>query len=204
MKFACIWQAGLVCSNDVRAIGWLPLTIEDDANRLLASLAAGDKAALAALFAAEGGRLVAVAQRIVRRRDLAEEVVQDAFVAAWQRARQFDPARGTARAWLTGIVRNRALNLLRDSARLEYHDDETLADLGDRSSDAEAAFDLLSERDALRRCLGGLAPQRRRAILLCYVTGLNHGEVAASLNAPLGTVKAWIRRSLVALQECLS
>jgi len=187
------------------AIGILALGHEpDDGNDLMVRVARGDKAALGDLYAAEGGRLVAVAQRIVRRRDLAEEVVQDAFVAAWRRARQFDAARGSARAWLTTIVRNRALNLLRDGARVEYHDGETLADMGDRLADAEGAFDQLAERDALRRCLGGLDGQKRRAILLCYVTGLNHGEVAASLNAPLGTVKAWIRRGVVALQECLS
>ena len=86
----------------------------------------------------------------------------------------------------------------RDVARL------SLADMGDRVADAESAFDLLAERDALRHCLGRLDRQKRRAILLCYVTGLNHGEVAASLNAPLGTVKAWIRRGVVALQECLA
>lgn len=193
------------CINDMNAIGNSALrTDTDDAADLLARVAKGDRGALASLFATEGGRLVAVAQRIVRRRDLAEEVVQDAFVAAWQRASQFDPARGAARAWLTAIVRNRALNLLRNDARVEYHDGDTLADLGDRAQDAEAAFDLLSERDALRRCLGGLDGQKRRAILLCYVTGLNHGEVAASLNAPLGTVKAWIRRGVASLQECLS
>ena len=189
----------------MNALGTQPLDHAiDDGNDLMASVARGDKAALGNLFAAEGGRLITVAQRIVRRRDLAEEVVQDAFVAAWQRARQFDPSRGTARAWLTTIVRHRALNLLRDGARVEYHDGETLADMGDRLADAEGAFDQLAERDALRRCLGGLEGQKRRAILLCYVTGLNHGEVAASLNAPLGTVKAWIRRGVLALQECLS
>jgi RNA polymerase sigma-70 factor (ECF subfamily) len=189
----------------MNAIGTLPLDhMTTDPDGLMARVARGDKAALGDLFAAEGGRLVAVAQRIVRRRDLAEEVVQDAFVAAWQRARQFEPERGSARAWLTTIVRNRALNLLRDGARVEYHDGETLADMGDRTADAEGAFDLLAERDALRHCLGALDRQKRRAILLCYVTGLNHGEVAALLNAPLGTVKAWIRRGVLALQECLS
>lgn len=184
---------------------WQPLSTDtDESSGLMALVAAGDQAALGALFSAEGGRLVAVAQRIVRRRDLAEEVVQDAFVVAWQRARQFNPSRGTARAWLTTIVRNRALNMLRDGARVEYHDGETLADMGDREADAEAAFNQLADRDALRHCLGGLDAQKRRAILLCYVTGLNHGEVAARLNAPLGTVKAWIRRGVMALQECLS
>lgn len=176
----------------------------EDADGLMARIAGGDRSALAALFSREGARLVAVARRIVRRQDLAEEVVQDAFVAVWQRADQFDGARGSAMGWLTTIVRNRALNLVRDGSRTEFHDPETLAELGDRTADAYAAFDLLSERDALRNCLEQLDVEKRRAILLSYVTGLNHGEVAATLNAPLGTVKAWIRRGVVALQECLS
>lgn len=176
----------------------------DDIDALLPAIARGDRAALATLFDGEAGRLIAIARRIVRRPDLAEEVVQDAFVSIWQRASQFDAGRGNARAWITAIVRNRALNLLRDGSRMDYHDGETLAVLGDRASDALNAFDALAERDALKTCLGALDETKRKAILLCYVTGLNHGEVAATLNAPLGTVKAWIRRGTIALQECLS
>lgn len=175
-----------------------------DTTGLLQRIATGDRAALAQLFDREAGRLVAIARRIVRRQDLAEEVVQDAFVAVWQRAGQFDGSRGSAAAWLTTIVRNRALNLLRDGSRMDYHDGETLAAIGDRAADAGNAFDALAERDALKACLRQLDEAKRRAILLCYVTGLNHSEVAATLNAPLGTVKAWIRRGTIALQECLS
>lgn len=175
-----------------------------DTTGLLQRIANSDRSALAQLFDQQAGRLVAIARRIVRRQDLAEEVVQDAFVAVWQRADQFDSARGTALGWLTTIVRNRALNLLRDGSRMDYHDGDTLAAIGDRTSDASNAFDVLAERDALKTCLKQLDEAKRKAILLCYVTGLNHGEVAATLNAPLGTVKAWIRRGTVALQECLS
>lgn len=173
-------------------------------DELMSRIARGDKAALADLFAAEAGRLIAIALRIVRRRDLAEEIVQESFVAAWHRASQFDPARGSARGWLTTIVRHRALNLLRDGSRLEFHDASVLIEMGDRSRDAADAFDALADRDALRTCLGQLDEPKRRAILLCYVTGLNHGEAAATMNVPLGTVKAWIRRGVTALQECLS
>jgi RNA polymerase sigma-70 factor (ECF subfamily) len=178
--------------------------VEDDASALMMRVARGDRAALSRLFTDEGGRLIAIARRIVRRPDLAEEVVQDAFVTAWQRADQFDASRGSARVWLTTIVRNRALNLIRDDSRLELHDADTLAEMGDREADADGAFERLAEGVALKRCLGGLEAPRRRAILLCYVTGLSHGEVAALLKTPLGTVKAWIRRGLVTLQECLS
>jgi len=178
--------------------------LSEDTATLIERIANGDRFALAELFDRDAGRLVGVARRIVRRQDLAEEVVQDAFVALWQRAGQFDASRGSAAGWLTTIVRNRALNLLRDGSRMDYHDGDTLAALGDRAADAGAAFDALAERDALKACLRQLDEAKRRAILLCYVTGLNHGEVAATLNAPLGTVKSWIRRGTIALQECLS
>jgi RNA polymerase sigma-70 factor (ECF subfamily) len=180
------------------------MTDLSDITDLVNRIARNERSALADLFDSESGRMVAIAQRIVRRRDLAEEVVQDVFVAVWRKASQFDPARGTARGWLTTITRNKALNLIRDDARVDYHDASDLADLGDRQADALAAFDALAERDALRICLERLEEPKRRAILLCYVTGLNHGEAAATMRAPLGTVKAWIRRGVVSLQECLS
>lgn len=177
--------------------------VADDA-ALLARIAKGERTALAALFEREAGRLIAIALRIVRRRDLAEEVVQDSFVAIWQRAGQFDGARGSARGWVTTIVRNRALNLLRDGSRLDFVDGETLAELGDRRGDALQAFALLPERDALRHCLDLLDGPKREAILLAYVVGMSHGEVASEMDTPLGTIKAWIRRGTASLQECLS
>jgi RNA polymerase sigma-70 factor, ECF subfamily len=180
------------------------MTERSDIDDLLARIAKGERTALAELFGAEAGRLVAIAQRIVRRRDLAEEVVQDVFVAVWRKGESFDPSRGSARGWLTTVTRNRALNLIRNDARTDYHDSASLTDVSDRQLEALNAFDALAERNALRVCLEQLDESKRRAILLCYVTGLNHGETAATMRAPLGTVKAWIRRGVFALQECLS
>jgi RNA polymerase sigma-70 factor, ECF subfamily len=180
------------------------MTDRSDIEDLLARISRGERTALAELFNAEAGRLIAIAQRIVRRRDLAEEVVQDVFVAVWRKAELFNLNRGSARGWLTTMTRNRALNLIRNDARMDYLDSITLAQVSDREVEALNAFDALAERNALRICLERLDEPRRRAILLCYVTGLNHGEAAATMKAPLGTVKAWIRRGVLALQECLS
>jgi RNA polymerase sigma-70 factor, ECF subfamily len=180
------------------------MTDRSDIEDLLARISTGERTALAELFNAEAGRLIAIAQRIVRRRDLAEEVVQDVFVAVWRKAELFNLNRGSARGWLTTMTRNRALNLIRNDARMDYLDSITLAQVSDREVEALNAFDALAERNALRICLERLDEPRRRAILLCYVTGLNHGEAAATMKAPLGTVKAWIRRGVLALQECLS
>jgi RNA polymerase sigma-70 factor (ECF subfamily) len=170
---------------------------------LLARIAKAERAALAALFENEAGRLLAVARRIVRRSDLAEEVVQETFVAVWQRAGQFDPARGSARGWLTTMVRNRALNLLRDGGRLEFHDATTLEAMSAREHDAVSAFQTLPDSEGLKHCLEQLDEPKRRAVLLTYVVGMSNGEVAERLAVPLGTAKSWIRRSIAALQECL-
>lgn len=177
-----------------------PKTTED----LISQIATGDRSALAHLFESESGRLVAIAQRILRRRDLAEEAVQEVFISVWRTAGGFDKTKGTARGWLTVMVRNRALNLLRDGARMDFEDGDKLAELGDRRADARAAFEALSIKDAIRHCLSALDASKREAVLLCYVTGLNHGEAAATMNVPLGTVKSWVRRGVASLQECLS
>lgn len=175
-----------------------------DANATaLAACARGDRDALKAIYEREGPTLLAVAHRIVRRRDVAEEVVQEAFVQIWRRADSFNPALGSGRAWIYAVVRNRALNQLRDDRHVPVEDDE-LANLVTQDGELDDAFERLAEASALRRCLARLEPPRRKAILLAYVSGLTHGEIAGRLGAPLGTVKAWIRRSLLVLRECMS
>ncbi|MDI6027187.1 sigma-70 family RNA polymerase sigma factor [Corticibacterium sp. UT-5YL-CI-8] len=171
---------------------------------LLTRVARGDRDALGDLFNSEAGRLIAIARRILRRGELAEEAVQESFIAVWRNATRFDPARGNARAWLTTIVRNRALNMLRDGSRMDLVTEDEIADYQDRSGEAGIAYGTLGEGDALRHCLSQLEDKKRHSILLAYVVGFSHGEIAAKLDAPVGTVKAWIRRGVISLQECLS
>ncbi|WP_020179125.1 sigma-70 family RNA polymerase sigma factor [Methylopila sp. M107] len=175
----------------------------DPISGALAACANGDRAALRAIYDREASTLLGVATRIVRRRELAEEVLQDAFVQIWRRASSFDPALGSGRAWVYAVVRNRALNQLRDDRHMPV-DDRELESFSARDDEADDAFERLAESDALKRCLGGLDPLRRKAVLLAYVSGMTHGEIAGKLGAPLGTVKAWIRRSLLSLRACLS
>ncbi|MET4698610.1 RNA polymerase sigma-70 factor (ECF subfamily) [Constrictibacter sp. MBR-5] len=166
--------------------------------------ASGDRAALEALFAVEAGRLLAVAKRFLHRRDLAEEAVQDAFIQIWRKAGTFDPALGSGRGWIYAIVRNRALNMLRDGAREDLVGDEHLAAWRDGESTTRDAFERLPLESRLRRCLEGLDAEKRSSILMSYVAGYSHGEIAGRLAVPLGTAKAWVRRGLAALRECMS
>ncbi len=173
----------------------------DHADALL-RCARGEKPALRALYQEEAGRLIGVTLRILRRRDLAEEAVQDAFVQIWRKAGQFDPARGSARGWVYAIARNRALNILRDSGREDLVASEDLDAL--READpVESAWSGLDHASRLRGCLEALDEQKRRCVLMAHVLGCTHGEIAGRLGAPLGTVKAWVRRGLIALRECL-
>lgn len=175
----------------------------------LEACAAGDGAALRRLYDQEGARLLGVAQRIVRDAALAEDIVHDAFIKIWTRAASFDPQRGSGRGWLYTVTRHLALNAVRDNCREVTVDDETAIALDAHASmenwrDVTDAFAWRASAGQIRRCLEQLEPARRNCILHAYVDGLSHSEIAQRLDAPLGTVKAWIKRSLGTLRECMA
>ena len=182
------------------AMGSLPVDLE----KALNGCANGDRLALRQIFDQEAGKLIAVAQRIVRRRELAEEVVQDAFIRIWTHAHQYRSDSGSARGRIYAIVRNRALNLLRDGRREHVVEDvETLRD-DQQADEIMAAWHRLDRNSRLYECLGSLEDTKRQGILMAYVGGYSHGEIAGRLRIPLGTAKSWIRRGLSALRECLA
>jgi RNA polymerase sigma factor (sigma-70 family) len=180
------------------------LSTEPDLESALRRCAAGDRAALRAIYELEAGRMMGVALRLLRRPALAEEVVHDTFVQVWTRAASFDPSRGAARTWIYAVLRHRALNVLRGEVRTELVEDFEPMGLTSAEDDPEATVARLSEVSALRRCLDQLQPTRRRAVVLAYMHGLSHGELAARMGVPLGTMKSWLRRSLSVLRECMA
>ena len=169
----------------------------------LLACAAGDKLALRRIYDAESPRMLGVAQRLLKRRALAEEAVQDAFVLIWRHAARFDPQRGGGLTWIYAILRNRSLSILRDERRTETSDTPVAEEAASEEDDPETVMSKLSDAKALRGCLETLTPQRRGIVLLAFVQGLTHGEIAGKLSLPIGTVKSWIRRSLISLKECL-
>lgn len=170
---------------------------------LIRSCAAGDKRALQDLMTAEGGKMLGVARRMLRRADLAEDAVQDSLVLIWRRAAQFDDTGGNARAWVYTILRNRCLTMLRKEDR-EVATDSDQLDTTPDTVVLDAALGGLESSMGLRQCLERLDSASRQAILSSYVLGHSHGEIAGRLQAPLGTVKARVRRGLMSLRECLS
>jgi len=169
---------------------------------LLDAVGRGSQAALRRLYELESRRLYGIALRIVRRPAIAAEVLQEAFIQIWRNARTFSPERGAAEAWLTGIVRFRALDAVRRHGREVLSDDPALGD-DVVEADAVERIDAAAEAGALRRCLGLLDENQRRCVILAFVDGLSHSEIAQRLASPLGSVKSWVRRGLLALRSCL-
>lgn len=174
-----------------------------DLAALLTAVARGDRAALRAVYERQSVRLFGVANAILRDRDAAADALQDAFLKVARRARQFDATRGGAEAWLAAIVRHAALDIARSRGREVPTDDPAL---GDQPVEADAMERVAATAEGrrLRDCLAALDAKNREGILLAFVHGLSHAQVAARLDLPLGTVKAWIRRGLLRLRECLA
>lgn len=183
--------------------------LDDDTIRnLLLRTAARETDAFAQLYRLCAPLTLSVARRIVTRPELAEEVVHDVFVKIWQSASQFDPGSARPLAWIVAIARHRAIDLHQsaDVARTRLAGDDVEAivdthyawddDCGDR-------LDAGRMRRWLRHCLDELRPAERQALVLAYHHGLAHGELARHLGRPLGTAKAWVRRGLDRLRECV-
>jgi len=175
-----------------------------DYEQALRACAAGERDALRSIYERDAGWLIAIAYRIVRQRALANDAVHDAFLQIWRKASTFDPARGSARGWIYSVVRNRARSMIRDHRREEPVDDSYLDALPGRELDPLEALTAASEASELARCLGQLDERQRRCIMLAYLDGYSHQQLALRLETPLGTVKSWIRRGLAALRKCLS
>jgi len=171
---------------------------------LLARSGIGDRNAFASLYQHTQAKLFAVALRIVRERHLAEEVLQDAFVNIWNHAAQYATARSAPMTWMTAVVRNRALDLVR-RPNLEVQDEDEVFTVNLQDERAGPDDQLESARDQARieRCMKGLDEEQRQTISLAFFHGLSHSEVADHLRRPLGTIKTHIRRGLMKLKGCL-
>jgi RNA polymerase sigma-70 factor (ECF subfamily) len=169
---------------------------------LIARCAQQDRAAFRALYAKWSARLHGVALRITRDPALAADATHDAFVQVWQQAGRFDPDKGEAASWLTTLARYRALDMVRRRGREVFgHESAEEADLG---PDALTQLMAADAGGALKRCLELLTAERRNLVLMAFVNGLSHSQLAAKFELPVGTVKSWIRRSLIGLKECLA
>jgi RNA polymerase sigma-70 factor (ECF subfamily) len=141
--------------------------------------------------------------RILKRKALAEEALQDVFVSIWQRAGQFEARRGRPRAWLMSIARYRAIDVLR-AERAELYREAEIEQLPQLVTEGASDWSGAGRSAAaLSRCFEMLSADQRRGIELAFVDGASHADIARVTHQPLGTVKSWIRRGLASLRQCL-
>lgn len=187
-----------------------------DLATLLARVGLGDRAAFGTLYRATSAHLFGVVLRINPDRGQAEDVLQEIYVNVWRSAGGFDAARAQPMSWLTSIARNGAIDSLRRakarvrtvSTHLVANEDGDEADLAEQVPSEDAGPLELLQRAAERRdvahCVGQLSAEQQQCVALAYYQGLSHSEVAEHLAQPLGTVKSWLRRALLALKDCLA
>lgn len=189
---------------------------------LVAAVAAGSEDALATLYDRHAPAIHAAALRLGGDRGVAEDVVQEVFLALWNRADSFDPDRGSLAAWLGTIARHRAVDRLRAAGRrprlvtLPGPGDDPAGDAleralhaspgtaGSAADDPERALESAEARDAIGAALAAMSEQERAVILLAYRDELSQSEIAATLGWPLGTVKTRTRRALGRLRAALA
>jgi len=187
-----------------------PDPASDEALRVLLLAAAnGCSASFEQLYARTNRRIFGIVLRIVRHRAEAEEVLQDIYVKAWSRSRQFNASRGLVIAWLTGIAQRAAIDTLRRASCRPRELSEAAE--GDDPYGTHACagpgpaeqFEQAQTQRLVQTRLSALPHDQRESLVLAFVEGLTHPEIARKLACPLGTIKSRIRRALMALQPAL-
>ena len=170
---------------------------------LLASVAKGDEAAFERLYAATRAKLFGVVLRILRRQDLAEEVIQEAYVKIWNSAGQFNPGMASPITWMVSIARNRAIDVVRKRTETSIEEEPAAMEVASDTPDPLARREMTEELKRILECVGQLDPERQKLVLLAYYNGWSREQLAEKFDTPLNTVKTWLRRSMLEIRECL-
>ena len=168
-----------------------------------------DAAAFRLLYDASAAKLFGFALRILHKRELAEEVMQESFVAIWSNAANYQSHLAAPMTWMATIVRNKAFDHLRRTNATveidtEQFDSEVINALQDPQRTPIEALQMSGDAKALAWCMSALEGAHRQVVALAYYHDLSHSEVATQMKLPIGTVKTWIRRSLEKLRVCLA
>ncbi|MEO7065430.1 MAG: sigma-70 family RNA polymerase sigma factor [Rhodanobacter sp.] len=175
----------------------------DELNQLLLQTGRNDQKAFAELYKRTSSKLFGVCLCMLRDRGAAEEVLQETYTTVWRRAASFDAVKASAITWLVTLSRNKAIDRLRQHREELLDDparfDELVDEQATPASDAETG----QENQRLQQCLDELEPQQQSSVREAFFSGATYNELATRCKVPLGTMKSWIRRSLMQLRTCL-
>ena len=170
----------------------------------LTRTASGDRQAFQSVYRSTSAKLFGVILRICGERETAEEVLQDVYATIWRKAGQFDPARASPITWLATIARNKAIDRARTLPKPgRQRPIEEAEHVADGSEPADVAAERSQEHQALERCLGELEARHADAVRTAFFEGRTYESLALAADVPVGTMKSWIRRSLIRLRSCL-
>lgn len=173
---------------------------------LLEECAMGNKASLEELYRLTSPQLFGVLRRILNREALTEEALQETFVKIWLKADQYDKERATPNVWLNRIARNQAIDMVRQRSIREDKEVNSEVDLPldmDNFSSTDSTEQREVDSNLMNFCLAQLQDLPRQCVVAAYCEGFSHEELSERLRKPVGTVKSWIRRSLLALRRCV-
>lgn len=176
---------------------------QDELMRLLVSVARSDRHAFQTLYNRISARMFGLCFKLAGQQELAEEALQDAFVQIWHHAGEYHSDRGSPLSWMLTIARYRTLDLMRARTVRRTGGEEYLEHLEDQRGGPLDAELRSAGAAQLTGCFGELSDSQRDSILLSYYRGFTHDELAQALSSPVGSVKSWIRRGLMALKRCL-
>jgi RNA polymerase sigma factor (sigma-70 family) len=164
----------------------------------------GDRSAFRAVYQATSAKLFGVILRICGDRETAEDVLQEVYVSVWRKAEGFDPARASPITWLASVARNRAIDRIRArGSRPATAPIEAAEHAPDTAPLADATLEQSDERRRLEGCLDGLEPRHAAIVRTAFFEGRTYESLAEVEGVPVGTMKSWIRRSLIRLKTCL-
>jgi RNA polymerase sigma-70 factor (ECF subfamily) len=181
-----------------------PEPAQNDDVALLKAIALRDEPALGLLYDRYRAILFGLLQRILNNREEAEDVLQEVFWQVWRRAGDFDEERGRPFTWLVTLARSRAIDRLRSLASRERVAVASVLETVDEVSDAATDAFKSEQRGLVASALAQLPEEQKRPLMLAYFDGLTQSEIAASLGAPLGTVKTRMRTGMIKLRELLA
>lgn len=164
----------------------------------------GDQIALQQLYRLTSAHLFGVLLRMLRNSQAAEDALQDTFIKIWNKADNYRESEGLPLTWMTSIARYHALDIIRSENSARQRDSRYAQDGTYNSSTAMLSLEKdIMNSQLMTKCLQRLEPNARGMIIDAYCCGYTQAELSQRSNTPLGTVKSWIRRSLISLKECI-
>jgi RNA polymerase sigma-70 factor, ECF subfamily len=179
-------------------------TPPDDLAQLLSKVARKDRDAFNALYSATASKLYGVILRIIERRDIADELLQETYVKIWDRAASYDSSKGSPVTWMAVIARHTALDSVRRITPVSIEDRPEVMNFVSDEPGPDVRLDQSEEARRLNLCLDALDPERRNIVVLAYMQGHSREELSQAFNRPVATIKTWLHRSLAQLKDCLN